>query len=376
MDLSLLRLDPDAAIIDALRVLDSSAAQIVLVTERDGKLVGTVTDGDVRRGLLNGVGLETSVSRIMNQSPRILRPRDSAAAGRAAMLRFGVHHMPVVDDDGRVVNLRFLSDLRTGGFADIPVVLMAGGLGTRLRPLTEKTPKPLLMVGTKPILERILERFVDQGFRRFYISINYLGHLIEGYFGDGSKWDVSIEYLREDQSLGTGGALSLLPDGAGDPLIVMNGDLIAEADFREIVELHTEAHVAATMCVREHRTLVPFGVVDADGGLFKNVREKPTITQRINAGIYCLSERALSVIPKNEFYDMPSLFQDLVSRDERCGVHPLVAVPWVDIGTPAELERARKSFSEQDAVDASARASGSEISERGSAGRGARRIDA
>ena len=347
MDISDVRLPPDATILEALKVLDNSAAQIVLVADENCKLLGVVTDGDIRRGLLEGVNLEAPVERIMNKAPKVLNPGDSAAAGRAAMLRYGVHHMPVVDRSGKVVNLRFLSDPRSGEFRDIPVVLMAGGEGRRLRPLTAETPKPLLELGSKPILEHILQRFLNQGFRRFYISVNYLGHLIEEYFGDGSNWDAAIEYLREDQQLGTAGALSLLPNRAGDPVIVMNGDLITDADFREIVHNHSETGAAATMCVREHRTSIPFGVVDSEGDMFKGAREKPTITQNINAGIYCLSERALNKIPSNEFYDMPSLFKDLSEAQEQCCVYRLVAVPWLDIGTPIELERARKSYAEQ-----------------------------
>ncbi len=345
MNIGEISLPTSASVLDALKLLDASAAQIVLVTDDDQRLLGVITDGDVRRGLLKGVTLDHTVDQVMNTAPKVLRPGDTAAAGRAAMLRYRVHHMPVVDaDTNRVLNLRFLSDPRTGGFGDIPVVLMAGGEGRRLRPLTEDTPKPLLQLGSKPILEHILQRFISQGFRRFFISINYLGHMIEAHFGDGTHWDVSIEYLREDQKLGTGGALSLLPSYGDGPVIVMNGDLITGADFREIVHAHAETAAAATMCVREHRTQIEFGVVEAQGDVFVGAREKPTIAQNINAGIYCLSREAVDAIPEGEFYDMPSLFQDLTQADKRCGVHRLSAVEWLDIGTPKEFERARKMF--------------------------------
>lgn len=324
-----------------MRVLDSSAMQIVLVTEGDGKLVGVVTDGDIRRGLLRGSSMDSPVTEIMNRTPKTLSPQETSAAARAAMLRYHVHSMPVVDGQGRVVDLRFLSDPRSGAFDEIPVVLMAGGQGKRLRPLTEDTPKPLLELGSKPILEHILDRFVAQGFRRFFISVNYLGHMIEGHFGDGTQWDVSIQYLREDQQLGTAGALTLLPEDISGPVIVMNGDLITGADFREIVHLHGETRAAATMCVREHRTQIEFGVVDTEGDFFRRVREKPVITQKINAGIYCLDQKAIRSIPKDEFYDMPTLFQELTERDHPCAIHQLNAVEWLDIGTPKEYERAR-----------------------------------
>ena len=349
MDISEIRLSQDASLKEALQVLNSSAAQIVLVTDEDNRLLGVVTDGDIRRGLLHGVDLTVPLSKVMNKTPKVLRPSDSAAAGRAAMLRYRVLHMPVVDDDGRVVNLRFLSDPRTGEFGDIPVVLMAGGQGKRLRPLTENMPKPMLRLGGKPILEHILQRFIDQGFRRFYISINYLGHMIEAYFGDGRKWDVSIDYIREEEQLGTAGALSLLPQGVGAPLLVMNGDLITDADFREIVHTHIENRVEATMCIREHRTQIQFGVVETQGDLFVGNKEKPTLAQNINAGIYCLGGGAIEAIPSRVFFDMPSLFQKLTESERRCGVYRLSAVPWLDIGTPDQLEKARKAYDEEGA---------------------------
>jgi NDP-sugar pyrophosphorylase family protein len=237
-----------------------------------------------------------------------------------------------------------LADPRSHHESRVPVVLMAGGLGRRLRPLTDTCPKPMLRLGGRPLLERIIERFIAQGFREFHISVNYLGHQIEEYFGNGERMGCSISYIRERRQLGTAGALSLLPAELEGPFVVMNGDLLTEVDFQALVKRHQDTGYAATMCVREHATTVPFGVVEmAEGGRYRAMVEKPTLVHHVNAGIYCLSREALYVVPNDRFYDMPSLFQDLDLQGRTCGVH-VVGGLLLDIGTPVEFERAQDMF--------------------------------
>ncbi|MEO1040278.1 MAG: nucleotidyltransferase family protein [Pseudomonadota bacterium] len=343
-DVNGLTLKPGASMRDALQSLENSAAKIALTVDNNGKLTGIVTDGDVRRALLAGVDLNAPALKAANTAPHVVDMDEPVGEIRRAMQESGLLHVPVVDEDGRPSHLWMRVATRGRSALDVPVVLMAGGEGRRLRPLTENTPKPLLNIGERPILEHILNRFRSAGFSNFFISINYLGHMIEEYFGDGSQFGVSIQYLRENEKLGTAGALSLLPNRAIDHVIVMNGDLLTDVDFNEILGTHVASRAGATMCVREHRTQVPFGVVNIDGSAFGGIVEKPTMTHFVNAGVYCLSREALNLVQPNTFFDMPELFEKLRGRGDPCAVHPISGSRWMDIGTPEQLTRARAMF--------------------------------
>lgn len=338
-------LTPNSTLRDAMRVLDQTRVQIILVGDERRQLLGTLTDGDIRRALLREGNLEDPVSTAMNSSPLVARDSESASDIRARMRSHGIRQMPIVSDQGELLDLMMLSDPRVDLTHDVPVVLIVGGLGQRLRPLTETCPKPMLEIGGRPILERIIDRFKEQGFRNFYLSINYLGHVIEEHFGSGEKHGINVTYLRETQRMGTGGALSLLEDDLDGPIIVMNGDLITEVDFRMLADKHQASGAAATMCTREHRTTVPFGVVESEGEAYQSTIEKPTLSHRINAGIYCLSPAAYKSVPQDQFYDMPTLFSDLVSQGQPCSVHAIDGL-WLDIGTKHEFDRAQRVFEE------------------------------
>ena len=342
-DISKMAVGPEASLRQAMQLLDLARVQIVLVTDTDGRLIGTCTDGDIRRALLAGKTLQDPVDLVMNRNPRTASETESNTAVRARMRRLGLLQMPVVREDGVVTNLVLLSDPRLEAYSDIPVVLMVGGLGTRLMPLTKNCPKPMLPIGGRPMLERIVDRFREQGFERFFFAVNYLSEMIEDYFGDGTRHDVSITYLREEEKLGSGGALSLLPRDLTRPMIVMNGDIITQLDFRHLLDLHEQMKAEATMVVREHRTAIPFGVVDFEGHVYRDVREKPTLVHHINAGIYCISPTALELIPKDTFFDMPDLFTELAVRHRNCGVYELHDL-WYDVGTHADFERAQSLF--------------------------------
>jgi len=325
-----------------LEQLEKSVTKIILVINDDRTLIGTCTDGDFRRAIIRGAELNDPIGSIANKTPYIIRQGELVDI-ESELLKRDVEYAPIVDKDGKLLGLVGQKHLPSSSNKVAPIVLMAGGIGRRLMPLTENCPKPLLRMGGKPILEHIILRFKEQGFRRFYISIGYLGHMIEDYFGDGNHLGVQISYLRETKRLGTGGALSLLPKNMHMPFIVMNGDLLTDMNFEDMINLHVKAGAAATMCIREHRTNIAFGVVENDGNRYLETREKPTITHHINAGIYCVSREALNVVPKDIFYDMPTLFADLMNDNYECTVH-FMRDSWIDIGSLDEFEAAQSRF--------------------------------
>jgi NDP-sugar pyrophosphorylase family protein len=251
-----------------------------------------------------------------------------------------IHQLPVTDADRRVVGLQVWDLLQASEARPNTVVIMAGGKGMRLRPHTENCPKPLLPVGGKPILEHIIERARDDGFEHFVLAIHYLGHMIEEYFGDGSRWGVSITYLREEQPLGTGGALSLLAPHPSTPLLVTNGDVLADIRYGEVLDFHLRHTAAATMAVRSHEWQHPFGVVETQGVDIVSFKEKPVYRSHVNAGIYIIEPHALTLLNEGEHCDMPTLFERLQSGSERIIVYPMHE-PWLDVGRPADLEQAR-----------------------------------
>lgn len=332
----------DTALIETLRRIDQGNLQLALV-ERDGKIVGTVTDGDVRRALLGGVGLDAKVERVMNRSPIIAPAGISNAAALTLMRRHSIHQLPIVDAEGRVIEVKLIDDLASVQPSDHWVVLMAGGLGSRLKPLTDETPKPLIRVGDKPILETVLTGFVKAGFGKFFISINYKAEMIREYFGDGSAWGVDISYLEERDRLGTAGALSLLPERPTQPFFVMNGDLLTTVNFDQMLKYHREQRAFTTVCVREHSITVPFGVVDFDDHRLLGIREKPTQKFFVNAGVYLLDPGVLDHLTPDVAVDMPSLIEATIAEGKTSVVFPLREY-WIDVGRLDDLQRASDEF--------------------------------
>lgn len=333
-------------VFDALRVLDLSATQILVVVDSDNRLLGTVTDGDIRRGILAGFSLEDRVESIMNKDPVVVDLDVEKEKVLSIMKKRKLHQVPVVDRERKVVGLQVVDDfIRT---QDKPnwVVLMAGGLGTRLRPLTDDCPKPLLKVGSKPVLELILEGLVKAGFSRFYLSVNYKAEQIRDYFGDGSRWDVTIRYLNEQKKLGTAGSLGLIGEPPAEPMLVMNGDLLTSINFGMLLDFHREHGAVATMCVREYRIQVPFGVVKVDRHRLASIVEKPVERFFVNAGIYVLEPEVLESIERNTCLDMPELFDRLVAGGRESAVFPLHE-DWLDIGRHDDLELATRKSREQ-----------------------------
>ena len=326
-----------------------SEIKIILVCDDNDVLLGTVTDGDIRRAVLHDADLTGSVETIMNRHPKVSHRNDNLHALRAYMRASVIRHLPVIDERGRVVDLVLLDAPEDVVEQEAAVVLMAGGRGSRLMPLTQDTPKPLLRVGSKPLIERQIEQLVGQGFRRFYISLNYLGHMIEDYFGDGSRFSVRIDYLREGKPLGTAGSLSLL-ESREEPLIVMNGDIITKANFVAMLAHFRDESVAATMGVREYLYTVPYGCVRINGAAIAELEEKPTFRHLINAGIYVLSPDSLSLLRHNEYCDMPQLFNAVIDSGRKANTFHITE-EWIDVGQKEDLLWAQKLFAIEDKLD-------------------------
>lgn len=345
-EISILRISPADTVRQAIETIDKGARQIALVTDQDNMLLGTVTDGDVRRGLLRGVSLDAPVAEIMRRefsSVTLQQGTDAIGAARKMMQERAFHHVPIVDPQGHLVDLAWIDDLTGITQRDTRVVLMAGGLGTRLRPLTETVPKPMLPVGGRPILEVILQNFTNQGFHKFTLSLNYKGEMIREHFGDGSGFDAQIDYVDETQRMGTAGALSLLPERPDGPFIVMNGDLLTAVRFDSLVRFHEETGATATMCARDYSVQVPYGVIQMEGTRLIDIVEKPTHTHFVNAGIYVLSPEAMDYLEPGTPLDMPVLFERIMADNKVASVFPIREY-WIDIGRMEDLERARVEF--------------------------------
>lgn len=340
-----LTLTETATINEALAAIDRGERQIALIVDGDGRLLATVTDGDIRRGLLRGVRLDAPVSDVMQTNFTSISEGTGHAAALELMQAKGLHQLPVVDSAGRMFDLLVIDDVSTKMRRDTHVILMAGGLGTRLRPLTETVPKPMLPVGGKPILELILRNLTDQGFFDFTISLNYKGEMIRDYFGDGGRFNARIDYVEENKRMGTAGALSLLKTRPESPFIVMNGDLLTAIPFEALVQFHHETESFATMCARDYLMQVPYGVIEVENTTLKRIVEKPTYSHFVNAGIYVLSPEALDHLTPDEYLDMPTLFERFMGSGARASVFP-VKEYWMDIGRPEDLHKARNEYSD------------------------------
>jgi NDP-sugar pyrophosphorylase family protein len=261
------------------------------------------------------------------------------------MKRLGLHQLPVVDARGRVVGLEVVDDYLNAPEREEWVVIMAGGLGSRLKELTRETPKPMLTVGSRPILETIIRSFAEQGFRNFYLAVNYKAEQIEAHFGDGSRFGIRVHYLREKERMGTAGALSLLPAAPDRPFIVTNADLLTKEDYCEMVDRHVAEAADATMGVRKYEMQVPFGVVREEGGRISGIEEKPVHQFVVSAGMYVLSPSVLDLVPADTFFDMPSLFDAAIAQALHARCHHVDGY-WLDIGRPADFEQANNDFHE------------------------------
>jgi dTDP-glucose pyrophosphorylase/predicted transcriptional regulator len=338
-----LLLSPEASIRKAIEVINASGLQIALVVDQENCLLGTVTDGDIRRAILNGRTIEENVSEIMCENPSSALEQDTKSDLLSLMKRKSLRQIPILDQNKQVVGLENWANLMHKSTQDNVVVLMAGGLGTRLRPLTEDTPKPLLKVGTKPILETIILGFMEYGFDKFQIAVNYQSEKIKDYFQDGAKWGATITYIEETQRLGTAGALSLLPNIPDKPFFVMNGDLLTRINYQHLLDFHEDHNSSATMCVREYDYQIPYGVVNIDEHNILGIEEKPVHRFFVNAGIYVLNPKVIKLLPENTNFDMPDLFDKLIETKQITSAFP-VHEYWMDIGQVEDFRRANGEF--------------------------------
>ena len=334
---------PSSTMRQAIEAIDASGLQMVLIVDGTRRLLGTVSDGDVRRAILKGTNLETPVTLIMNSHPTVAKPGDDRELTLATMQSKRLHRVPVVDSKGCVIGLETFDDLVMPARRDNLVVLMAGGLGTRLHPMTADRPKPMLEIGDKPILETILLNFIEYGFHRFYISVNYKAETIKSYFQDGSAWNVDIGYLEETTAMGTAGCLTLLPEVPDAPLIVMNGDVLTKVNFQLLLDFHQNHGASATMSVREYDFQVPYGVVKLEDHRLIGIEEKPVQRVFVSAGIYVLEPAVLKLLPRNEPYDMPGLFEQLMRNKQETIAFPIREY-WLDVGRPSDFDKANGDF--------------------------------
>lgn len=329
-----------ATLQDAIRNLDESGLRIVLVVSSDGVLLGTIADGDIRRGLLRGLDLGQGIDSIVHRDPLVVPP----TLGRDMVLQLmranNVLQVPVIDEARCVVGLHLWDDLMAPAQRSNVMVIMAGGRGTRLHPLTDTCPKPLLPIAGKPMLEHIIEHARAEGFQNFILAIHYLGKMIEDYFGRGSQWGVNIDYLREELPLGTVGALTLMNPRPSEPFVVSNGDVLTDIRYGELLDFHCRHRAVATMAVRLHEWQHPFGVVQTNGIDIVGFEEKPVARSRINAGIYVLSPECLDILDVGEHCDMPTLFGRLQERRQRTIAYPMHE-PWLDVGRNDDYTRAQ-----------------------------------
>lgn len=344
-DIQKIKLTVASTIKEALQIIDHGAVKFAIVVDSDDKLIGSLTDGDIRRAILDGKLLEDRIASVYFKEPTVVNVNNTKEEIINLCTCKKIYQVPVVDDNDRVVSIALLDELLKPDVHPNKVVLMVGGLGTRLRPLTENTPKPMLHVGGKPILQSIVEKFVSYGFVNIVMCVGYKSNIIQDFFGNGSKFGANIEYVVEEQRMGTVGALTLINAQINEPFFVMNGDLLTNVNFEHLLDFHLANNSMATMCVREYDFQVPYGVVNVGNGKILSIEEKPVQKFFVSAGIYMLDPKCIDFIPANEFYDMPTLFEKLINMQENIMSFPLREY-WLDIGRIEEYEKANLEYHE------------------------------
>ena len=329
-----------ATIRDVLKNLNKSSLRISLIVNDKEEFQGTVSDGDIRRALINGLEQKTSIQKIINRNAFVVSSEIKPEIVLQLMIKNKVQQIPIVNEKQKITGLYLWDELVSQKKILNTMVIMAGGKGTRLGKYTKNCPKPLLPVNGKPMLEQIIESAKLQGFERFVISINYLGQMIEDYFNDGEKWNVKIDYIKEDKPLGTAGALRLLSPKPKLPIVVSNCDIITDIHYGELLNFHNNHNADATMAVRIHEWENPYGVVQTKGIDILNFKEKPVVRSTINAGVYVLEPSVIDDITKDKIFDMPNLFEKLKKKNLRTIVYPVHEL-WLDVGRPEDYYKVK-----------------------------------
>lgn len=325
----------------AMQCIDKNLTGAALVIDDDKHVKGIITDGVIRRAILKGYNINDSIDGIYYKDFKYVNKFVSKKKAKELMLKYKIRQIPLLDDEGKLEDLYFLDEIISHTKKENYVFILAGGLGTRLRPLTENVPKPMLKVGEKPILQRIIEQFKEYGFRNFIISLNYKGEIIENYFKDGSKLDVNIEYVRETKKLGTAGSIKFAEDKLKEPFIVINGDILTGIDFDAFLDHHLKNEFDITVGARNYEMKVPYGVMVTDNLVIKSLEEKPTYNFYINSGVYALSHNVVKYIPQNEEYNMTDLIEDVIKNNGRPGVYQITEY-WSDIGRMEDFKKANE----------------------------------
>ena len=332
-------LHPEATIQDAKHVIETSSMRVVFVVNAHGKLLGIVTQSDYRKSILRCVDKQNPIAAIMNDKPKTVLVAESESEIREFFIKTHLAHLPVVDENGILINVEYYDEHLKIDRQDNWIIIMAGGLGSRLMPLTTDVPKPLLKIGSKPILETIIDNCISYGFDKFYLSVNYKAQMIEDYFGDGSKLGIQISYLKEKKRKGTAGSLSLLPDIPSKPFLVMNADLVTDLHFQDLISFHLEHKAIATMCVKEYEFAVPYGVVKVKDGAIERLDEKPVHKFFVNAGVYVLNPKVLTFLSESKSLDMTDLFNRVIDAKQKTAVFPIHEY-WLDIGCADDYQNA------------------------------------
>lgn len=337
-----IKINQNASIKEALEVIDKGAIKVAVVLSDDGLLLGMLSDGDIRRALLKGMSLGDSIAGIINKHPVVANINDTKERILELANEKKLHQIPIISN-GKLIGIQDIREFLAPKNKPNKVILMVGGLGTRLRPLTNDVPKPMLDVGNKPILHTIVENFAKYGYTDIIMCVNYKSEIIKEYFGNGDKFGVKIEYVLENQRMGTAGALSLLQKRPKDDFFVMNGDLLTNVNFEYLHEYHKDSNALASICIRKYEMQVPYGVVNVRANKVTSIEEKPTQSFFVSAGIYMFSPIVLDFIPKGIFYDMPTLFSELLKHD--FPIHPFpIREYWLDIGRMDEYRRANDEY--------------------------------
>jgi dTDP-glucose pyrophosphorylase/predicted transcriptional regulator len=337
-----LKIFSDSTIKQALKIISDGAIHIAIVVDRKDKFIGTLSDGDIRRGFLKGLNLKSPIKSLVSKKPIFANKKDTEEKLLKIALSKKIYQIPVVEDTGKVIGIHVLDELIRYKDKSNKVVIMAGGKGMRLRPLTKNTPKPMLKVGDKPILQTLIEKFRENGYKNFVICVNYKSNVIKDFFSDGDKFGVKIEYIQEKSRMGTAGALSLFKKKPTEPFFVINGDLLTNLDFEKLLNFHYDQNSEATMCVREYNIESPYGEVKLDNEKIKSIEEKPKHKYYVNAGVYVLEPKCISLIPK-KYFDMPSLFKIMIKKNKNIVSFPLGEY-WLDIGKFNDYKKANIDF--------------------------------
>jgi dTDP-glucose pyrophosphorylase len=334
-----------ATVGEAIAAIESGSIQVALVLDGESRLLGIVTDGDIRRGLLRGIPLSGLATDVMNRTP-VSAPATLAREERLHLMRQkSIRQLPLLDSTGQLIGVETFDELLEAARYPNPVLIMAGGLGERLGALTRDRPKPMLDVGGRPLLETIVRNLVQQGFRNLLISVNYKADTIENHFGDGSALGATIQYVREAEPLGTAGALGLLPQPSDLPMVVTNGDILTTINYGALLDFHNGTRAEATMAVREHKVHVPYGVVTTSDGYLQTIREKPTESWFVSAGIYVIGRAAFNHVERGVRIDMPAVLERIVAHKGRVAIYPIREY-WLDIGRMEDFEQAHAEFRE------------------------------